>query len=95
MDTDSNCSNGVTAAMEDLTTTDNQQMAAPVTTDEDSIDAAGSGEASTSGKKPSAVLNTRMKQLKPLINISSRYSKITGFIRSLHMWDNLLHLLLK
>lgn len=66
METDSNSSStGVTAAMESLTTAD--ALAASL------IDDDGEG---TSGdgfmKKPSAALSAQVKQIRPLLNISSR-----------------------
>lgn len=74
MDTDSNCSVGVTAAMEGLSTVD--VSAGLLAIDEDTSDSAAAGEtsmaAASSNKKPSTVLSAQMKQIKPLMNVCSR-----------------------
>ena len=88
MDTDSNSSGGVTAAMEGLSTADLTltSSALPAAEDEtvtgSGAEAAGaSGESSavtpqqpvTVGKKSGPVPNNQMKQIRPLLNVSSRF----------------------
>ena len=88
MDTDSNSSGGVTAAMEGLSTADltATSSALPAAEDEtvtgSGAEAAGaSGESSavtpqqpvTAGKKSGPVPNNQMKQIRPLLNVSSRF----------------------
>ena len=88
MDTDSNSSGGVTAAMEGLSTADltATSSALPAAEDEtvtgSGAEAAGaSGESSdvtpqqpvTVGKKSGPVPNNQMKQIRPLLNVSSRF----------------------
>lgn len=80
MDTDSNSSSvGVTAAMEGLSTTDMAAAAASaaaLTTDEDVGDSNAAGESTSGGaassKKTSAAIANQMKQVRPLLNVSSR-----------------------
>lgn len=87
MDTDSNSSVGVTAAMEGLSTADLAASALTTPDEETSTTAetpGGAGESSTvtqaatGGKKTGPVPNNQMKQIRPLLNVSSRYVKLDG-----------------
>lgn len=84
MDTDSNSSVGVTAAMEGLSTADLAASGLSVPEDEVTSETAGAGgESSTSqavtGKKAGPTPNTQMKQIRPLLNVSSRWVVLCMF----------------
>lgn len=74
MDTDSNSSVGVTAAMEGLSTAD--MNATSLAGLDDETNDSSNGDTLLPHKKPSASLNanvnSQMKQMKPLLNTSSR-----------------------
>lgn len=70
MDTDSNSSVGVTAAMEGLSTIDMVSGSGLVSLDDDGVDA-GAGE--SAGRKSTPTMGAHVKQIKPLLNVSSRY----------------------
>lgn len=82
MDTDSNSSVGVTAAMEGLSTADfaatlgqtavNEEASGSETTTA-AAETSSSSQAASSGKKTSSsATNNQMKQIRPLLNVSSR-----------------------
>lgn len=78
MDTDSNSSVGVTAAMEGLSTAD-MNAAGLAGIDDDTNDSCND-DASSLNKKPSAALSAQLKQMKPLQNASSRYVQAVDWL---------------
>jgi len=83
MDTESNSSVGVTAAMEGLSTADmmaavsNATSSAATANDEEAGEGtAGDSSASTSIKKPSALVSCQLKNVRPLVHLTSRFVSV-------------------